>query len=149
MSVGPVELVVVAFPGNQFKGEIVPAIQELVDAGTVRIIDVLFAIREGDDSVRVLELDEIPDDLFQRFNPVVSEVTDLLTANDAEKLSAGLPPDSSVLLLLFEHTWARKVADALANAGGQLVLSERIPRQVVQDLIAERDQLLAQSGTAA
>jgi uncharacterized membrane protein len=148
MSVGPVELVVVAFPGNQFKGEIIPAIQELVDAGTIRIIDVLFAIRQGDDSVRVLELAEIPNDLFQRFDPVVAEVTGLLTPNDAEKLSAGLPPDSSVLLLLFEHTWARKVADALEGAGGRLVLTERIPRQVVQDLIAEREQLIAEAGAA-
>ena len=145
MSVGPVELVVVAFPGNQFKGEIIPAIQELVDAGTIRIIDVLFAIREGEESVRVLELAEIPNDLFQRFDPVVAEITGLLTPNDADKLSAGLPPGSSILLLLFEHTWARKVADALANAGGELVLTERIPRQVVQDLIAEREALLAES----
>jgi hypothetical protein len=145
MSVGPVELVVVAFEGNEFKGEIVPAIQELVDAGTIRIIDVLFAIREGDDAVRVLELAEIPNELFQRFDPVVAEITGLLTAADAEKLSAGLPPSSSVLLLLFEHTWARKVADALENAGGRLVLTERIPRQVVQDLIDEREQLLAES----
>jgi hypothetical protein len=145
MSIGPVELVVVAFPGNQFKGEIIPAIQELVDAGTIRIIDVLFAIREGEDSVRVLELAEIPNELFQRFDPVVAEITGLLTPNDAEKLSAGLPANSSVLLLLFEHTWARKVADAMVSAGGQLVLTERIPRQVVQDLIDERERLLAES----
>ena len=73
MSVGPVELVVLGFPGNRFKGEIIPAIQELVDAGTVRIIDILFAIRQGDDSVRVLEIQEMEDEIFKRFDPVVAE----------------------------------------------------------------------------
>jgi hypothetical protein len=149
MSVGPVELVVFGFPGNRFKGEIIPAIQELVDAGTVRIIDILFAIREGDDSVRVLEIQEMEDEIFKRFDPVVAEVTGLLTAADAEKLTAGLEPNSSVALLLFEHTWARKVGDAIENANGRVIFSERIPRQIVQELIAERDQLLAEAGSAA
>jgi hypothetical protein len=149
MSVGPVELVVLGFPGNQFKGEIIPAIQQLVDAGTVRIIDILFAIRQGDDSVRVLEIQEMEDEIFQRFDPVVAEVTGLLTAADAEKLTAGLEPNSSVALLLFEHTWARKVADAIENANGRVILSERIPRQVIKDLIEERDRLLAEAGSPA
>ena len=148
MSVGPIELVVLAFPGNRFKGEIIPAIQELVDAGTVRIIDVLFAIRQGDDSVRVLELQEMEDEIFQRFDPVVSEVTGLLTPADAEKLTAGLEPNSSVALLLFEHTWARKVGDAIANADGRVVYSERIPRQVVEALIEEHDRLVAEASGA-
>jgi hypothetical protein len=145
MSVGPVELVVMAFPGNQFKGEIIPAIQELVDADVVRIIDVLFATRVGDSDVQVLELADMPVELFQRFDPVVSEITGLLTAADAQKLSIGLPENSSVALLLFEHMWARKVADAIENANGTVVLTERIPRQVVQALIDEREKLLAES----
>jgi hypothetical protein len=149
MSVGPVELVVLAFPGNQFKGEIIPAIQEVVDAGTVRIIDILFAIREGDDSVRVLEIQEMEDEIFRRFDPVVAEITGLLTPADAEKLTAGLEPNSAVALLLFEHTWARKVADAIENANGRVLLVERIPRQIVQELIAEREQLIAEAGTPA
>jgi hypothetical protein len=120
-----------------------------VDAGTVRIIDILFAIRQGEDSVRVLELQEMEDDILQRFDPVVAEVTGLLTPADAEKLTAGLEPNSSVALLLFEHTWARKVADAIERADGRAVLSERIPRQVVKELIAERERLLAEAGTPA
>jgi hypothetical protein len=141
LSVGPVDFFAIAFPGNQFRGEILPAIQELVDAGTIRIIDILFAVREGEEDVRVLEIQEMPSDLFARFDPMVAEITGLLTANDVKELSAGLPPDSSVALLLFENTWARKVADAIEAADGRVLVFERIPRPVVQTLLEERDTL--------
>jgi hypothetical protein len=148
ISVGPVDLVALSFPGNRFTGEIIPAIQALVDAGTIRIIDILFAFREGDEDVRVLELQEIPSEVFARFDPVVGEVTGLLTPDDVRHLSAGLEPDSSVALLLFENTWARKVGDAIQAADGRVIMFERIPRPIVQDLIAEREALLAEGASA-
>lgn len=147
-SVGPVDFFVIAFPGNEFKGEIAPAIQDLVDSGTIRVIDVLLAYKQGDEDVRVLELQEVPSEVFQRFEPIVGEITGLLTENDVRSLSAGLPSDTSIMLLLFENTWARKVGDAIENADGQVVMFERIPRPVVQDLIQEREELLAQQPDA-
>jgi hypothetical protein len=148
ISVGPVDFIGIAFPGNKFKGEIIPAIQELVDAGTIRVIDILFAVRQGDADVRVMELDEVENELLERFDPVVSEVTGLLTENDVRQLSAGLEPDSSVALLLFENTWSRKVGDAIQAADGRVLMFERIPRPVVQRLIAEREELLAEGASA-
>jgi hypothetical protein len=144
-SVGPVDFIVLSFPGNQFKGEIIPAIQSLVDAGTIRIIDILLAVRVGEEDVRVLELQEIENELLQRFEPVVGEITGLLTESDVRHLSAGMEPDSTLALLLFENTWARKVGDAIEAADGRVMLFERIPRPVVQELIAEREQLLAET----
>jgi hypothetical protein len=148
ISVGPVDFFVLRFPGNHFRGEIVPAIQALVDAGTIRIIDILFAVREGEADVRVLELAEIPSEVFARFDPVVAEVTGLMTADDVKRLSADLAPDSTMALLLFENTWARRVADAIEAADGEVVLFERIPRPVVQELIEERAALLAEGASA-
>jgi hypothetical protein len=148
MSTGPVDLIVINFPGNQFRGEIIPAIQELVDAGTIRVIDILFAVREGDGDVRVFELHELESELLHRFDPVVAELTGLLTPDDARHLSAGIEPDSTIAMLLFENTWARKVADAMAAANGRLVFHERIPRGVVEDLVTEREQLIASGVTA-
>jgi hypothetical protein len=146
--VGPVDFFALRFAGNNFRGEIIPAIQELVDAGTIRVIDILFAVKEGDADVRVLELQEIPSDVFSRFDPVVDEITGLMTPDDVRHLSAGLAPDSTMALLLFENTWARKVADAIQAADGEVLLFERIPRTVVQELIAEREQLLAEGASA-
>ena len=148
ISVGPVDFFVLSFPGNHFKGEIIPAIQELVDAGTIRVIDILFAVKEGDADVRVIELHELPSEVFERFDPVVADVTGLLTPDDVHHLSAGLAPDSTMALLLFENTWARKVGDAIQAADGHVVMFERIPRPIVQELIAEREQLLAESASA-
>jgi hypothetical protein len=148
ISVGPVDFLALTFPGNHFRGEIIPAIQELVDAGTIRVIDILFAVKVGDEDVRVLELQEIPSDVFARFDPVVGEITGLLTPGDITHLSVGMEPDSTMALLLFENTWARKVGDAIQAADGEVILFERIPRPVVQRLIEEREQLLAESATA-
>lgn len=148
VSVGPVDFIALSFPGNQFTGEILPAIQGLVDAGTIRVIDILFAVRIGDEDVRVLEIHEIPSEIFARFEPVVAEVTGLLTPDDVRKLSVGLEPDSSMALLLFENSWARKVGDAIEAANGRVIMFERIPRPLVQELIAEREQLLAAGASA-
>jgi hypothetical protein len=138
MSTGPLELLVLKFSGNDFKGDILPEIQRVVDAGIVRVIDILLAIRLGDEPLRVLELNELQEEVQQRFEPVVGDVTDMLTEQDAYALSAGLGPDSSVALLLFEHTWASRVADAIENAGGEVVMDERLPRAVVKQLYAKQ-----------
>ena len=137
MSIGPVELVVLRFRGNDFTGEILPEIQRVVDAGVIRIIDILLAIRIGDDPVRVLEMVELKDEVLNRFEPVVAEVTGLLNHDDARQLSADLGPDTSAAILLFEHAWATRIRDAVAAAGGGVILSERIPRAVIEELLAE------------
>ena len=105
-------------------------------------------MKEGDADVRVLELHELPSEVFARFDPVVADVTGLLTPDDVRHLSADMAPDSTMALLLFENTWARKVADAIEAADGRVVMFERIPRPVVQELIAERDELLAEGASA-
>jgi hypothetical protein len=137
MSIGPVELVVLRFPGNDFTGEILPEIQRVVDAGVIRIIDVLLAIRIGDDPLRVMEMAELEDEILRRFEPVVADVTNMLTAEDAEVLGANLGPDSAAAILLFEHAWATRIADAVDRAGGEVIMSERLPRAVIEQLVAE------------
>ena len=126
----------------------IPAIQELVDAGTIRIIDILLAVREGDAAPRILELQEFPTELYQRFDPVIAEISGLLTHNDVHQFSPSLAPDSTLALLLFENTWARKVGDAIQSADGSVLMLERIPRPIVQDLIEERARLIAEGATA-
>jgi len=137
MSFGPIELVVLRFRGTDFRGEVLREIQKVVDAGVIRVVDVLFAVRFGDDPVRVLEMTELEDEILQRFEPVVADVTRLLSDADAAALSADLGPDSAVALLVFEHAWVAPLADAIEGAGGAVVMTERIPRAVVEELVAE------------
>ena len=116
MSYGPVELVVLKFEGNNFEGEVLREIQKVVDAGTIVVIDILLAVRVGDDPVRVIEIQELEDPILQRWEPIFSDAGSLLTNDDAERLSADLEPDSAIALLMFEHRWVAPIADAIENA---------------------------------
>ena len=136
MSLGPIELLVVKFPGNQFKGEIAPALKDLVEGGLIRVVDILFVHKDQDGEVTVLEINDLDDDDFSRFDPVVSDITGMLTPDDAKWFSQGLENDSSGAIMLFENAWATRFRDALLNANGQVVLNERIPKAVVDELVA-------------
>jgi uncharacterized membrane protein len=137
MSLGPIEMLVVKFPGNRFSGEIIPALAELVENGTVRIVDLLFAVKNKQGDVKVLEFGDLDPDIFGQWDPLVSDVTPMLNEDDARELTASLENNSSAALLLFENTWATRFVDAVSNARGEVVVNERIPRAVVQELTAE------------
>ena len=137
MAIGPIELLVVKFPGNQFKGEIAPALQELIDNGTIHVIDLLFAIKDESGALAVLELNDLGDQRLAVVAPQKSELSGALTEDDARSLTGSLENNSSAAIMLFENTWAAKFAQAMRNANGELVLNERIPRAVIDELIAE------------
>ncbi len=143
MALGPVELLLVKFPGNQFKGEIVPALEELVDNNTIRIIDLLFAKRDNQGNLKVLELNDLDKDTYAAFDPIVSDLAGLLTKEDMEKLANGLENNSSAALMLFENTWATRFRDAVLNAHGQVLFNERIPRAVVEEAMREPERAAA------
>jgi hypothetical protein len=135
MPIGPVELLVVKFPGNQFTGEIVPALTDLVETGTIRVLDILFINKDENGTVEMVEIS----DLFlddRSFDPIVSDRTDLLTEEDVEAFGAALERNSSAALMLFENTWAARFAGALRNANAELILNERIPRAVIDEVMA-------------
>jgi uncharacterized membrane protein len=143
MSYGPIELLVVSFPGNQFKGEIVPALQELVDTETIRVIDIIFATKDGEGNVTYLEVDDLPDEQKSSLGPAVSEVSGLLSDEDIQQLAKALEPNSSAGLMLFENAWASRFVEAVANANGEVLISERIPRAVIEAAIEGGDELSA------
>src|SRR3954452_9747574 len=87
-SLGPIELLVVKFPGSRFTGEIAPALTDLVESGTIRVIDILFVHKDDDGAVTVLEINDLDDDDFRHFDPVVEDLTGVLTPDDARQLAA-------------------------------------------------------------
>jgi hypothetical protein len=137
MAIGPIELLVVKFPGNQFKGEIAPALQELIDSGTIHVIDLIFAIKDENGTLAVLELNDLGDQRLAVVEPKQSELSGALTEDDARSLTGSLENNSSAAIMLFENTWAARFAEAMRNANGELILNERIPRAVIDELIAE------------
>jgi len=140
--IGPVDYAVIAFPGNQFNGEIGPAMTDLVDAGTVRIIDAAFVTKDDEGEVAALELTELDPEVQKALDSLNIDVQGLFSDDDLLALGAALEPSSSALILIWENVWARKVAQAMRDAGGMLVAFERIPHILVQ---AAREAVLEEA----
>jgi uncharacterized membrane protein len=132
---GPVDLVLLSFPGNQFTGEIAPALGDLVSSGTVRILDLVFITKDADGNVAAVELDQLGD-VGAGFEDVEGEVNELLTEEDIEAAGEELEPNSSAALLMFENTWAARLVSAIRAANGELVAHERIPVSAFQEFLA-------------
>jgi len=130
MEVGPVDVYIIGFPGNKFTGRIAPAILDLVENGTIRVIDLLFVTKDADGVVTTLEASDLDED-GAGFLSIDVQKPGALGPEDAEEVSDDLPSNSSALLIAFENTWAAKVADALEAADAVLIDSIRIPADVV------------------
>ena len=132
MSIGPVEYMIVAFPGNRLKGEVVPALAELVEAGTLRIIDLAFVMKDADGVVVTAEMGDLDSEVFKAFDALSPETMGLLNQEDLAAAGEELEPNSSAAMLVWEDVWATKLRDAILNAGGELLDLERIPHEVVK-----------------
>ena len=136
MDIGPVEILVIGFPGNQFNGEVAPALAELVQSGMIRVIDLVFVTKDDEGDVVGIELDDIDESVSVAFQPHVEEPSGMLADEDIEDLGADLAPNSSAAILLFEHLWATKFRDAVVDSGGELLASIRIPKEVMDEVVA-------------
>jgi uncharacterized membrane protein len=134
--IGPVEYMAVSFPGNKFKGEIAPALKELVDSGTVRIIDLAFVTKDAEGNVVAMEVEELDSDAGKAFAALQAEIGDLVNADDLQAVGEVLEPNSSAAVLVWEDVWAAKLAKAIRDAGGVLLDLERVPHEVVQAALA-------------
>ena len=145
MSIGPVDLVVLKYTGDRFTGIPAAQIQSLVDAGFIRLIDVLFARKDADGKVSVLELDELEDEVTGQLTPVVSNLTELLNEADLVSLTSDWEPRTTAVAILFENVWAGIIRDSVHDAGGEVVLAERIPRSVIEELERSKEaELISQ-----
>jgi hypothetical protein len=130
--IGPVDYMIVGFPGNQFTGEIAPALGKLVDDGTIRIIDIAFVGKDEAGNAIAMELTELDPQVQSALDSLGIEVSGLLNEEDLVDAADSLEPNSSAALLVWENVWARDVAQRLRDAGGVLLAFERLPHEVVQ-----------------
>jgi len=137
---GPVDYMIVAFPGNGFRGEIAPALADLVEAGTIRIIDLAFVGKDEEGEILAFELNDLAPDVREGFEKAGVEVNGLFNEDDLMAAGEELEPNTSAALLVWENVWARAVAQKMRDAGGVLLDFERLPHEVVQ---AAREAVLA------
>ena len=137
MSIGPVEYIAIGFPGNKFSGQIVPAIQELQDSGTIRVLDLVIITKDGDGNVAAIELSEASPEQGAALAVLGVENRNLLGEEDIEDIGGALDPNSTAALMIWENVWAARFAKSLRDADGILVANGRIPVALVEDLMAE------------
>ncbi|GAA1417976.1 DUF6325 family protein [Catellatospora coxensis] len=131
MKRGPLEFVVVEFAGRIPGRRIAPELHRLVDQEIVRIIDMVVVDRAADGAVTSHELREYQDDAdFEAIDPAIQAVDGLISERDVQDLAEAITPGAQALVLLFEHRWLAGVRAVVAEAGGEIVLAERIPAPV-------------------
>jgi len=141
---GPVDDVIVEFPAgaSNFTGEMARELLALVDAGTIRVIDILILVKNDDGSIEAMELSDL-DDLGE-LQRLEAELAEMLAEEDVEYLAAAMDPGSTAGVLIYENLWAAPFASAARRAGGQLIANGRIPTQAILAAI-EADEALERS----
>ena len=144
-SLGPVDYVVVEFPAgaSNFTGEMSKELLALVDAGTIRVIDILILTKNEDGSIDAMELSDIEE--LGDLRAVEAELAELLAADDVVNLAAAMDPGSTAGVLVYENIWAAPFAAAARRSGGQLIANGRIPIQAIIASI-EADEALTTEG---
>jgi hypothetical protein len=133
LDLGPVEYMVIDFPGNRFNGDIAPAIAELVDRGMVRILDLVFVKKDSDGSITSFEYDELEEG--EPFAAIDGEADGMLSDEDVLELAETIPDNSSALFVVWEDLWAADLSRAIRSSGGELVGGGRIPYQLLQEVV--------------
>ena len=128
---GPVDWIVVEFPGSRFNGEIAPALRDLVDREVVRVLDLLVLKKDADGALDAFELSDLDTSEIGELRGYESELAMLLSEEDVTAVAAAMEPGSSAAVLVWENTWAAPFASAVRHSGGQLVASGRIPIQAL------------------
>jgi len=131
MTYGPVDFVALEFKGNQFKGEILPALLDLVNRDVVRVIDIIVVKKDADGTVTTQEMQEHDDAVLAVFNPLKAEINGMIQVEDIEMIGEQLEPNSTAAVMLFENLWAVKFVEAVENAKGRAVMHVRIPHELV------------------
>ena len=128
---GPVDWIVVEFPGSKFNGQIAPALLDLVERDLIRVLDLLVLKKDADGSLEAFELSDLDQGEIGDLRTYESELAMLLSEEDVTSLAAAIEPGSSAAALVWENTWAAPFASAVRRSGGQLVASGRIPIQAL------------------
>jgi hypothetical protein len=128
---GPVDFVIVEFPEGQanFTGEMAAELLRLVDAGIIRLIDVLILTKDENGDIEAMELEDLED--LGELERLEADLAELLAEEDVVNLAAAMEPGSVAGVLVYENIWAAPFASAARRAGGQLIANGRIPIQAI------------------
>jgi hypothetical protein len=139
IEMGPIDYLLVEWPGKQPEGEIAPYLVDLVDRGLIRILDLVFLAKGDDGTIAAMEIADVGGEVAE-LAIFEGAASGLLDDEDIDEAGSALEPGTSAALLVYENTWAGPFAAAVRRSGGQLVASGRIP---VTDVLAALDAVEA------
>lgn len=134
--VGPIDYLVVEYPGKSPTGEALPYLVDLVDRGLIRILDLVFVRKDPDGSVTAIDLADLTRDAGTDLAVFEGATSGLLGQDDIDEAGRAIGPGSTAAIAMYENRWAAPFARALRRSGARLVAVGRIP---VQDVIAALD----------
>ncbi|MDR6971963.1 DUF6325 family protein [Leifsonia shinshuensis] len=147
----PVDFIIIEFPEGQqnFSGEVLEELANLVEAGTIRLVDAMILIKDADGSVDALELSEVDD--VGPLRELTADLADFLAEQDVADLAAAMEPGSVAGVIVYENVWAGPFAAAARRAGGRLIADGRIHSQSIVDALEaeaewEEDEELEREG---
>ena len=128
---GPVDYLVVEFPPgvSHFTGEMAAELGKLVDAGTIRILDLVVVVKDENGDIEGLEIEDL--DELDELRTAETQLAELLAAEDVANLAAAMEPGTTAGVVVWENTWAAPFASAARRSGGQLIANGRIPIQAI------------------
>jgi hypothetical protein len=129
---GPVDFLVVKFPGNKFTGNIAPELRRLEDTGIVRVIDLIFIRKDEGGNVESFEVTDLGREAENAFQTFAGKTGEWLTQDDVEIIGNELPNNSSAGAILFENLWAVRLKEAMLESGGELVAQGRISPDLIE-----------------
>jgi hypothetical protein len=133
MTYGPVDFIALEFKGNQFTGEILPALLELVENKIVRVIDFIVILKDQDGQHRALEMEQLDAEVVRIFDPLELEISGIIQVEDIDMIAEMLENNSTAAILMIENLWAIKFGEAAVRANGRMVMFQRIPFEVVNE----------------
>ncbi|HEY7419974.1 MAG TPA: DUF6325 family protein, partial [Ktedonobacteraceae bacterium] len=144
MAIGPLEVIVIDCPGRRFSEEILPELSAVQKQGLIEVVDLLFIRKKADNTVVVLEVNDLDDEERAALDPIKDNLTGAITHEDIVRLSSPLPPETSATIVLLEHLWLGRLEQAVARAEGTVYIGGMIPpvaiEQLEQELTAARSQ---------
>jgi hypothetical protein len=133
---GPIDYLVVEFPGNKFNGEVLPALTDLIARGLVRVLDLAFVAKDEDGTVVIGEIEDLADELGPLCE-LSTFLADLVTEVDLEAAGEMLAPNSTAAVIVWENTWAAPFVAAVRGSAGEVVASGRLAGADVLAAIAD------------
>jgi|SRR5664280_637418 uncharacterized membrane protein len=137
MDIGPLEYVVIGVTDQQLKSDLISELNAIQEAGKIRVVDLIFVLKAADGAVKMQEVSELVEEELAAYGDIALNLMGLLTAEDIKQLTGQIPPDSSAVVILIEHTWVIGLTEAVRTNGGAVYAAGMVSHDILAQVSAE------------